>query len=142
VDGVPTLIDQVHGNIAKGRIVKNDFTTELCYIARVDNSWAHGKTSHEAVADATVKALEDMPIEDRIAKFKAEFPSLATKAKCSEFYKWHHTLTGSCTMGRDEFIKSHGLDMNKKYTVKYFITITSGSYGGSIIKRLKESYYE
>jgi len=140
IDGVPTLIDQIKCNIAKGRIIKDDLTTEPCYIARVDNSFAHGKTNREALADATKKALEDMPVEKRIAKFKAEFPSLSKKAKCSEFYEWHHILTGSCTMGRDNFIKSHNLDMNKKYTVEYFLDITSGSYGKDIIKQLKESY--
>ena len=140
VDDVPTLIDQVKGNIAKGRIINDDFTTKPCYIARVDNCFAHGETSRKALADATEKALGDMSIEERIAKFKAKFTSLSTKSKCSEFYKWHHILTGSCTMGRDAFVKSHGLDMDKEYTVKYFLDITSDSYGKGIIKQLKQSY--
>lgn len=140
IDDVPTLIDHVRGDHARGRIINADFTTAPCYIARVDNYFAHGDTLHKAVIDAEAKALENMPIEERIAKFKAEFASLSTKAKCSEFYKWHHLLTGSCTMGRDAFVKSYNLDMNKKYTVEYFLDITSDSYGKEIIKQLKQSY--
>ena len=43
-------------------------------------------------------------------------------------------------MGRDSFVKSHGLDMDKEYTVKYFLDITSDAYGKDIIRQLKESY--
>ena len=72
--------------------------------------------------------------------FVAEYPSLGTKAKCAEFYRWHHILTGSCTMGRNEFVKAHELDMDKDYTVGYFLTITANSFGGEIIKQLRELY--
>jgi len=138
IDSVPTLIDRVKGSYAKGRIVEEDFTTTPCYIAKVGNSFAHGETLRKAVADANAKELRLMPIEQRIEEFVSKFPSLSTKAKCSEFYRWHHILTGSCTMGRDEFIRAHNLDMNKKYTVKYFLDITSNSYGGEVIRQIRK----
>ena len=124
----------------RGCIVNGDLTLEPCFIARVGNCWAHGKTGHEALAEAEAKAWEDMPVETRIESFKAQFPSLDIKAQCAEFYKWHHILTGSCTMGRDSFNKSYGLEMDKEYTVEYFLEITSNAFGGQIIRQLKESY--
>ena len=43
-------------------------------------------------------------------------------------------------MGRDEFVKAHGLSMDKDYTIAYFLEITANAYGGNIIKQLKASY--
>lgn len=79
-------------------------------------------------------------MEERLAKFKAEFPSLLAVATCATFYKWHHILTGSCAMGRNEFVKSHSLDMEKEYTVEYFLDIVKDSYGRAAIRQLREMY--
>ena len=140
IDGVPTLVDRVRRNAARCRIINDDFTTTQCYVARVGNYWAHGDSLRKAFEDAQAKVLKDSPVEDRIASFKVEFPKLSATAKCSEFYRWHHILTGSCTMGRNEFVKAHELDMDKDYTVGYFLTITANSFGGEIIKQLRELY--
>ena len=140
IDNVPTIIIQVRGNIACGYIVKKDLTLEPCYIAKAGNSFAHGNTLKEAVADAEAKEMEDMPIEERIKKFVETFGSLDSEHTGKEFYAWHHILTGSCRMGRDEFCKAHNVDLTKKYTVKYFLDLTKGSYGSNVIKQVRESY--
>ena len=140
IDSVPTIITQVRGNIACGYIVKKDLTLSPCYIAKVGNSFAHGDTLKEAVADAEAKEMEDMPIEERIKKFVETFGSLDSEHTGKEFYAWHHILTGSCRMGRDEFCKAHNVDLTKKYTVKYFLDLTKGSYGSNVIKQVRDSY--
>lgn len=142
VNDTPTLIDLILGDYAQGRILCCDLTTESCYVARVDNCFAHGRTLKEAVADAESKATNMRPIEERISRFKESFPSLETQAKGYEFYRWHYTLTGSCTMGRDQFIREHELDMEKEYTVQYFLDITKEAYGGSVIHQLLISYQQ
>ena len=140
IDSVPTIITQVRGNIACGYIVKKDLTLEPCYIAKAGNSFAHGNTLKEAVADAEAKEMENMPIEERIEKFVETFGSLDTEHTGKEFYAWHHILTGSCRMGRDEFCKAHNVDLEKMYSVRYFLDLTKGSYGSNIIKQVRESY--
>ena len=140
IDSVPTIITQVRGNIACGYIVKKDLTLEPCYIAKAGNSFAHGNTLKEAVADAEAKEMEDMPIKERINKFVETFGSLDSEHTGKDFYDWHHILTGSCRMGRDEFCKAHDIDLKKKYTVRYFLDITKNSYGSDVIKQIYESY--
>lgn len=140
IDGVPTIITQVRGNIACGYTVKDDLTLSPCYIAKAGNSFAHGNTLKEAVADAEAKEMEDMPIEERIKKFVEVFGSMDSGHTGKEFYDWHHILTGSCRMGRDEFCKAHDVDLTKKYTVRYFLEITKESYGGDIIKLIGKEY--
>lgn len=140
IDMLPTIIIQVNGNFAKGYIIKEDLTLESCYIAKVDNFFAHGKTLKDAVTDAEKKREKNMPIEERIKKFVETFGSLNSEHTGKEYYDWHHILTNSCQMGRDKFCEAHDIDLSKKYTVKYFLDITKNSYGSNIIKLIRETY--
>lgn len=137
VDGIQTAINKVIGNFAKGFIINKDLTTETCYVAKSGNTFAHGKTIHEAHEALIEKLLEEMPVEERIENFLKEF-SGNKKFKVIEFYKWHHILTGSCKFGRDQFAKEHGIDLeNDEFTVKEFVELTKNSYGGDIIKEIE-----
>ena len=140
IDMLPTIIIQVKGNFAKGYIIKDDLTLESCYIAKVGNFFAHGKTLKDAVTDAEKKREKNMPIEERIKKFVETFGSLDSEHTGKEYYDWHHILTNSCQMGRDKFCEAHGIDLSKKYTVKYFLNITKNSYGSNVIKLVREAY--
>ena len=140
VDSIPTIIIQVKDNFAKGYIVKEDLTLESCYIAKVGNFFAHGKTLKEAFTDAGRKEMKNTPIKERIKKFVEVFGSLDSEHAGKEYYDWHHILTNSCQMGRDKFCEAHDIDLSKKYTVKYFLDITKNSYGSNIIKLVREAY--
>ena len=142
IDNIPTIITQVHGNIACGYIVQNFPTLESCFIAKVDNFFAHGKTLKEAVANAKAKRMRKIPIEEQIEKFIKVLGPLDSEHTGKEFYDWHHVLTGSCEMGRDTFCKTHNIDLTQKYTVKYFLDITKDSYGSDVIKLIEEAYKE
>ena len=143
IDDVPTLIDHVHGNAAKGRILRDDLSTEDCYIAKKGILFAHGKTLRAAMDALRDKLFKDMPEEERIAEFVRahewgkQYPS-------ADYYDWHHRLTGSCDMGRSEFAKRHGyrLTDDELLTVEEFIKLTENSYGGSVIRKLREAYQE
>ena len=136
IDGVPTIITNIYNNVASGFIIGFDMTLIPCYVAKAGNSFAHGKTLKDAVKDAEAKEMGEMPIEERIEKFIEVFGSLDSEHMGEEFYDWHHILTGSCRMGRDKFCKENGIDLTKKYSVRYFLNITKNSYGGDIIKQI------
>ena len=136
IDGVPTIITHIHNNVASGFIIGFDMTLIPCYVAKAGNYFAHGKTLKDAVKDAEAKEMGEMPIEERIEKFIKVFGSLDSEHTGKEFYDWHNILTGSCRMGRDKFCKENGIDLTKKYSVRYFLNITKNSYGGDIIKQI------
>lgn len=140
IDSIQTGIVLVKGNVAKGFILHRDLTTKPCYIVKDNNGiYAHGETLKEAQEALRAKQLERMPIEERIRLFKEHFE--ADKLyKGQEFYDWHHTLTGSCKMGRDSFCEEHEINLESEYTVKDFIELTENSYGGEIIKKLRGIY--
>lgn len=140
IDGIPTGIISAKGNVAKGFILRKDFTMNLCYIVKDNNGiCAHGKTLKKAQEVLRDKQFRIVLIEERIQLFKEHFES-DKLYKGQEFYEWHHILTGSCKTGRDSFCRQHGIYLKAEYTVKDFIELTENSYGGDIIKKLRRIY--
>ena len=138
IDGVQTIIRSIRGNIAKGAILNDNLTLTPCFIAKVDNYFAHGETLKKALTEAQEKAFTDMPLDARINAMLDEIKP-GVKYPGRTYYKWHHILTGSCTMGRDQFVDQGGYDLDRDtFTVEEFIEITKNSYGRDAIKALAE----
>lgn len=76
IDSIPTLIDRIWGDSAKGHIINADLTTTPCWIAKQGNFFAHGRTLHEAAQAVMAKYLEDRPLEERIGEFVKTHPDL------------------------------------------------------------------
>ena len=139
IDNVPTLIDHVHGNIAKGRILLNDLTLNPCYVVKYGDLFAHGETLRQAMRALNEKLFEDMPVEERIKAFLKAFPSDG-KYPVKAFFDWHNRLTGSCEMGRKVFAREHEIDIEHgEMTVDEFIRLTRNAYGGEVIRDLEKA---
>ncbi len=140
VDYLFTIIYQIHGNYAKGAILNEDLTPTPCFIARVDNCFAHGETLHDAVRDAQAKALNHAPVETRIQRFVQKYPDPDKPVPFTELFDWHNILTGSCRLGRNHFVEQHQLDTNAEYSPRFFIELTKNDFGGEIIEQLAKAY--
>ena len=140
IDGLPTIIRGIRGLYAIGAIIRKDMTLKECYIAKCHGFFAHGDTLADAVRDAESKYNKNLPVEQRISEFINKYPTLDTVVNNRDLYDWHHILTGSCKMGRDEFVESNDIDINSVMTVRQFIDLTINSYNGSIIELLKSKY--
>lgn len=140
IDGIATLIESVHGNFAKGYILKDDLTINSCYIAKCGNYFAHGETLEDAFHYAREKYEDNLPIKERIARFNEQYPDRNKKVPANELFNWHHTLTGSCLIGRKHFCKERKIDYeNGEYSVNEFIQLTKNAYNGDIIRQLESS---
>ena len=136
IDGVNTLIRSVRGNTAHGAIVNSDLTATPCYIVKQDNLFAHGETLREAMEALRDKLFEDMPENERIDAFLRETAREKTYPT-QYFYDWHHRLTGSCDMGRKQFARDHGVDLEHgMMTLTEFLELTKGAYGGDVIRKV------
>lgn len=139
IDGVPTIIRHVRGNIAKGVILKNGLQLGDCFVVKQDEHFAHGETLAKAMEALREKLLQDMPEEERIKAFvenhdaEKQYPNM-------DFFDWHHRLTGSCEMGRRAFAERHNVDLNGSMTVAEFIRLTENDYGGNVIRKLRAHY--
>jgi hypothetical protein len=136
IDGVNTLIRSVRGNIAHGAIVNSDLTTTPCYIVKQDGAFAHGEMLREAMEALRDNLFEDMPENERIDTFLRETDR--EKAYPTQyFYDWHHRLTGSCDMGRKQFARDHGVDLEHgMMTLTKFLELTKNAYGGDVIRKV------
>lgn len=135
VDGVPTILTSIIGNVAKGFIVGPDFSLAPTFVCKQGNTFAHGETLHKAWEALLEKLFDDMPTEERIAAFCAEFKP-GVKRPAMDFFSWHHRLTGSCEQGRREFVRQHDIDIVRdELTPEEFFALTRDSYGGSIIRQ-------
>ena len=136
IDGVNTLIHSVRGNTAHGAILNGDLTLTPCYIVKQDNVFAHGETLRGAMEALREKLFEDMPEEERIAMFLSETDRGKTYPT-QYFYDWHHRLTGSCDMGRKQFARDHGVDLEHgMMTLTEFLELTKDAYGGDVIRKV------
>ena len=138
IDDQPTLIDAIIGDYATGAIVRDDLTLRQCYVARCHGYFAHGDTLRQAQADAESKWMEERPLGERLDEFVKAHPDLDTPY--DDLFAWHHTLTGSCTAGRENWCEEHGLKPTDAITVRYFIENTRNDYGGDAIRQLAERY--
>ena len=135
IDRVNTLIRFVRGNTAHGAIVNSDLTLTPCYIVKQDGFFAHGETLREAMEALRDKLFEDMPEDERIDTFLRETDREKTYPT-QYFYDWHHRLTGSCDMGRKQFARDHGVDLDHgMMTLTEFLELTKNAYGGDVIRK-------
>ena len=140
VDGMPTIIKSIRNNVAQGFIFNSDFTLTPTFVVKGNNKFAHGDTLREAFTALQEKLYDDSTEEERIEAFKKHFPDFSFSVPAKELFHWHHVLTGSCKQGRLSFCKSKGIDIeNDFFTINEFIELTKDSYGGDIIKKLKDS---
>ena len=139
IDALPTIIEQVRGGYARGYILQSDLTLKPCYVAKVDNYFAHGKTLRQAYSDATAKYFANKPIEERINSF-LDAHREDKKYTAQDLFRWHGILTNSCQFGREQFCKEHNINLYRdKFTIQEFIKLTENQYGCKIIKQLKDS---
>ena len=139
VDGVLTVFRSVHKNIARGWILNSDMTLVPCFVVKSGALFAHGETLRDAISSLRDKLFEDMPEEDRIKAFvEAHKPGIAVSNQ--DLFDWHHRLTGSCLMGRKEFVERHGINLDGSTTPEEFIRLTEHAYGGDVIRKLRSFY--
>lgn len=145
IDGIPTIITHIKENIAKGFILRSDFSLEPCYVAKAYGEYAHGRSIREArlaLVDKNRYLLDYDYFEFIIKEFIDTFEKAKTY-KVHIFFDWHNLLTGSCLMGREEFVEENGIDLDKEYTADEFIEICKdASYGYEIIRELKVRWDE
>ena len=140
IDGVPTILMRIIGNVAKGFIVDPDFSLAQTFVCKQGNTFAHGETLHKAREALLEKLFDDMPTEERIAAFCKEFKP-GVKRPAMDFFSWHHRLTGSCEQGRREFARQHDIDIDRdELTPEEFFALTRNSYGGSIIRQTEKAF--
>lgn len=135
IDGMPTVLTSVHGDIAHGYTIGDDLTTTECYVARGHGYFAHGNTAREAAAGLERKIVAGMDTGAKVEEFVKRFDKDG-KYPVRDFYEWHGLLTGSCKFGRDSFAKEHGISMDGEMGTKEFLGLTKDAFGSEVIREV------
>ena len=134
IDGVQTILRNIHGSVARADILQSDLTLKPCYVVKRDNEFAHGDTIEDAMSALMAKVLQNMPVEERVDKF-LDAVKPGVKYPAQTFFDWHHNLTGSCEAGRRAFAADRGIDLQHgEYTLKEFLELTKDAYGADVIR--------
>ena len=135
IDGVPTVLLHVHGDIASGYIINDDLTTSECFVAKGHGYFAHGKTAHEASTELERKIISNMNTEEKVDEFVKKFDKDGVYPT-KDFYEWHGILTGSCKMGRDCFARDNNVDLDGNMSTVEFLQLTKKALGHEIIRNV------
>ena len=138
IDNINTFVRHIdlERGILLGFILNSDNTITECVVVKENNKFAHGKDLREAIESLQEKLYDGSTETERIAKFKEHFQNFYQKYPNSELFMWHHILTGSCKFGRNEFVKSHNINLDGSMNIYEFIELTKSSYGENTIKKL------
>ena len=139
IDSIPCTFISIKKNLVLIEVINKDLTTTKTFLAKDENFFAHGKTAKEAIEAAHQKKLVNMDVETKINLFVKTFDFNSIQSNRTFFY-WHYTLTGSCELGRNRFVKENAIDLNKSMSTKNFLELTKNAYGGDVIKKIIEIY--
>jgi len=141
IDKIPTVIYSLCRNVAKCATVGDDMQLTPCYVVKVGDCYAHGKTAAESADDARNKWFTNLDPAEKKAEFKSKFkPGAVYKAR--DFYNWHGVLTGSCRFGRDEFVHQKGIDLEGDMTAGEFLNYARNQFGWENIAEIEEFYVD
>lgn len=106
INGYTVFITHVHKPWAMGEIIKNDLTTQKCYIARVNNHFVIADSLKEVIAEMRIKIVSSNNIKKDIAKaFVLAHPEYEKEYDWDEMVTWHSLDPTSCSDGRRRFTK-------------------------------------
>ena len=139
IDGVQTILRKFAFGAARGAMLMADLTLKKCWVAKGGGKFAHGETLKQAREALAEKLFDDMREDERIAAFW-ECHNRTDQYSGRDLWIWHHRLTGSCEMGRNQFAQDRGIDIDSSsFTVAEFVALCKDSYGGSTIRKLLET---
>ena len=141
INCIPTIISNIKKfneyQIVNGYILESDMTLTKTYIAKKNNVFAHGITTHHAIEDVEKKIFNLLEIEEKIILFLKEF-NYHDKYKAKHFIEWHRKLTGSCRQGIQSFIQNENINEEDFFSLNDFFDICKDTYGCKIINLIKK----
>ena len=106
IDDYLLYITHVHEPWAKGEIIKNDLTTQTCYIGKINNIIVVSDSIRNVLELLRKKIMNTYKNEDDIAAaFVYAHPDYNKQYDWEEMVFWHSITNYSCSEGRNNFSK-------------------------------------
>jgi len=141
VDGYVLYITHVHEPWAIGEIIKNDLTTQRCYVGRINNNFVLADNLKDVLEKLRLKIFKSTNIFNDIANaFLYAHPNYNEEYDWDEMVMWHSLDPTSCADGRKKFTQMADKKSGMKATPKELITWMKNSPSRHIGEILEKAY--
>lgn len=104
IDDYVVVITHIHGPWARAEIVKNDLTTQKCYLSKINDNYVIGSSLKEVLEGMREKIIKSKSLNKDIAQaFVFAHPEYEKEYDWNEMVSWHSLDPTSCVDGRRKF---------------------------------------
>lgn len=134
-------ITNVHKPWANGEIIKNDLTTQSCYIGRINDKFVISDSLRNAIEELrnVIHKTEDNE-KDMAQAFVIAHPCYDKEYNWNEMISWHSIVRETCANGRKNFSEFYGKTNKSTATPKELIRLMR-DYGVTRLANYFEEYY-
>lgn len=141
LDGYLLYITHVHYPWASAKIIKNDLTTQDCYLGKINKHIVVAASIHEALNALREKINQSDDNDNDIAQaFVHAHPCYDKEYDWDEMVFWHSLSHSSCKLGRNNFSKNANKEPGSKATPKELIEFMKHTRAGNIAKIMEKLY--
>lgn len=141
VNGYALYITNIHEPWANAEIIKNDLTTQFCYIGKINNNIIVGSTLKEVFNELKQRIKKSNDNEQDVAQaFFIAHPDYNKEYKWDEMVFWHSLTNNSCSNGRRNFTHRANKNSSSKATPKELIEFMKGGSAKSLALKMEELY--
>ena len=124
IDGYLLYITHIRKPGAIGIIIKNDLTTQDCYLGKINNNIVVVSNLHDGIEELRKKIIKNIDnIDDIVEAFVLAHPNYEKEYDWEEMLTWHSLDKTSCLDGRKRFSKFANKGVNSKATPKELVEI-------------------
>lgn len=141
VNGYLLYITNIHEPWANAEIIKNDLTTQKCYIGKVNDNYVISDTLHDALIKLreAISTTDDNE-RDTAKAFVIAHPCYDKEYDWEEMIAWHSMVKTSCAEGRRSFSDYSNKTYGAKATPREVIGFMK-AFGMNRIAKYTEDYY-
>jgi hypothetical protein len=124
INGYTLYITHIHEPWAKAEIIKNDLTTQTCYIGKINDYIAISDSIKGALCELRELISKGKNNDDEMLKaFVFAHPNYNKEYDWDEMVFWHSVSSYSCAEGRRRFSDASNKDIGSKATPKELIEL-------------------
>ena len=141
INGYVLYVTHIHFPYAMGEIIKNDFSTQKCYIIRVNNHIAVAESLHSAIKELRSKIKVSTDNEYDVAHaFVLGHPDYEKEYDWDEMVFWHSLTHYSCREGRQRFSNMAKKPKGSRATPKELIRFMKQSKDRTLAEKIEKIY--
>lgn len=141
VNGYVLYITNIHEPWANAEIIKNDLTTQSCYIGKINNNVIVGSTLKEVFNELKQRIKKSNDNEQDVAQaFFISHPDYNKEYNWDEMVFWHSLINTSCSDGRRNFTHKFNKNSSSVATPKELIEFMKSGSTKSLALKMEELY--